>query len=305
MSNTKIKLKDIVVFLGKLVLDIQGSIDEVEIERIASLDYNSEYTLDWAHRMRTNKQELAEKSLSRAVIVDPEVVFSNTMQEQGKVLIKVLDPRYAVSMIGNRFFLKAQISGIDSTAKISSQAKIAPGVNIGANVVIGKCEIGANATIMPNVVIHDGVKIGSNVLIQSGVVLGTDGLGCIREADGSLTKFPHLGGLIVNDNVEIGANSTVARGVFGNTIIGRGTKINALCYIGHNCCIGSNVHMTPGSVLNGSVKIGNNCVIYSNCVIREQAKIGDGVVIGMGSVVTKDVPNNETWVGNPARLLKK
>lgn len=305
MYKAKVKLNDIIDFLGDMVLKVQGHTDDIEIERIASLELNTEKTLDWVNITRSDKQSLAEKSSSRALVVDSEIEFSEVLKKQGKVLIKVLDPRHAVAIIGNQFFLKSQIRGIDTTAKISFQAKLAPGVNIGANVVIGECEIGANTTIMPNTVIHDGVIIGANVLIQAGVVLGTDGLGCTREADGSLIKFPHLGGLIIEDNVEIGANTTVAKGAFGNTIIGRGSKINALCYIGHNCHIGANVLIAGGTNLNGSVKIGKNSVIYSNCVVREQTRIGERVIIGMGSVVTKKVPDDEIWVGNPARLLRR
>lgn len=305
MIKTKVKLNDILDFLGDMVLKVQGHTDDIEIERIASLEFNTENTLDWVNITRSDKQSLAEKSSSSALVVDSEIEFSEVLKKQGKVLIKVLDPRHAVAIIGNQFFLKSQIHGIDTTAKISQQAKIAPDVNIGANVVVGECEIGANTTIMPNTVIHDRVKIGANVLIQSGAVLGTDGLGCIRETDGSLTKFPHLGGLIIHDNVEVGANSSIAKGAFGDTVVGKGTKINALCYIGHNCHIGANVLIAGGTNLNGSVRIGDNSVVYSNCVLREQARIGKRVVIGMGSVVTKDIPDAEVWVGNPARFLRK
>lgn len=300
-----IKLSDIVERLGDLIIGVQGEFANIEIEGIAAQGNSAVNTLDWISSSKTHKQSIAHSSASRVILADPEVKLTDELKNNNKVLITVKDPRTAIGLIGNTFFVKPSLTGVDPSAKVSAQAQIGVGVCIGANVVIGVCEIGDNTVIMHNSVIHDGVKIGANVLIQSGAVLGTDGLGCIREADGTLNKFPHLGGLVVEDNVEIGAKSVVAKGAFGNTVIGKGSKINALCYIAHNCQIGANVHITPSSILNGSVKIGRDCTVYSNCVIRDQVRIGERVTVGMGSVVTKNIPDDEIWVGNPAKKLSK
>lgn len=300
-----VKLSDIIEHFDDLIIAVHGDVDGIEIDGIAAQGNSAINTLDWINRSKTSKQDIAHSSASRAILADPEVIFTKELKDGHKVLITVNDPRTAIGLIGNTFFIKPPVTGINPSAKVSRQAKLGLGVGIGANVVIGVCEIGDNAVIMHNAVVHDGVKIGSNVLIQSGAVLGTDGLGCTREVDGALTKFPHLGGLIIHDNVEVGANSSIAKGALGDTVVGKGTKINALCYIGHNCHIGANVLIAGGSNLNGSVTIGKDSAIFSNCVIRDQVEIGERVIVGMGSVVTKNIPDDEIWAGNPAKKLCK
>ena len=136
-------------------------------------------------------------------------------------------------------------------------------------------------------------------------MIGTDGLGCMRDSDGTLVKFPHLGGVKIGDNVEIGANCQIAKGVLSDTIIGNGCKINGLCFIAHNCMLEENVWITGDTMLCGTVHVGKNATIFSNVIIRDQRHVGEGAIIGMGSVVTKHVPDGETWLGNPARKLEK
>ena len=183
--------------------------------------------------------------------------------------------------------------------------KIAKSVYIASNCSIGDCTIEEGTCIYPNVTIYDGVSIGKNVIIQAGAVIGTDGLGCERKENGELIKFAHLGKVIIEDNVEIGANCQIARGALSDTIIGKGTKINGLSFIAHNCVIGNNVLITGSSMLAGSVNVEDNVTIYSKVIVREQRKIGKGSIIGMGSVVTKNVPAGEIWIGNPAKKMKK
>lgn len=298
-------LSEIIEFLGDSVVAIDGDISHKSIDAIAMFGESTNSSLDWVNPMRENKQNLIESSKSFALLVDDSVEYSVRMQEQDKVLIRVTNPRVSIGMIGNQYFVVRPKPGIHKSAVLLEDAQVHPYAYIGANSVLGKCVIGKGSVIHNNVTINDGVLVGDNVEVFSGSVLGTNGLGCFRDYHGELQMFPHLGRLLIENDVVIGANCSIARGSLSDTIIGRGTKINALCFIAHNCIIGKNVFITGSSMLNGSVRVGDDTIIYSQVIVRDQAVIGSESIIGMGSVVTKDIPSNEVWVGNPARFLRK
>jgi UDP-3-O-[3-hydroxymyristoyl] glucosamine N-acyltransferase len=223
---------------------------------------------------------------------------------QKKVLIIVDRPKLAIANIGNAFFVKKYDSGIHDSAIIDPEAVIGNHVYIGANATIGKCIIGDYTIIQNGVTIADCVKIGNHVLIKAGAVLGNEGFGFERLEDGSLIKFPQVGGLIIEDNVEIGSNTCIDKGSLSDTIIGKATKINNLCHIAHNVVIGQNVIITAQVNISGSTVIEDNVWIAPNSTLRGHQHIGKGSVIGAGAVVTKDIPAFETWIGNPAKKLK-
>lgn len=303
--NALINIKDILSFLGSDVIRIYGSTEAVFIRHLKPLESVDQETLDWIGAGRKNKQLLAEKSPAKVILCDPEIKYSEALKLQGKTLIQVKNPKLSLSLLADHFFVHKEKFGIHPTAVISPLAKIADRVFIAAHCSIGECEIGEGTFIFPNVTIYNGVRMGRNVIIQAGAVIGTDGLGCERKEDGELVKFTHLGGVVIGDNVEIGANCQIARGALSNTVIGNGVKINGLTFIAHNCILGKNVLMTGHSMLAGSVKVEENATLYSHSIVRQQKTIGKGAVIGMGSVVISDVPAGETWVGNPAKKLEK
>jgi len=300
-----IPIKKIIEFLDNEVIHIHGNIEKVYIKHLKPIESVDNVTLDWIGLNRINKQQYIEQTIARVILCDPSLIYSDIIQSQNKILIQVKNPKLSLSFVADRFFIKKPDFGLHPDASIHPKAKISKSVFIGSNCSIGDCIIAEGTYIYPNVTIYDGVTIGKNVIIQAGAVIGTDGLGCERKEGGELVKFSHLGGVIIKDNVEIGANCQIARGALSDTIIGKGSKINGLCFIAHNCILGNNVLITGNTMLAGSVKVEDNATIYSGVIIREQRKIGKGAIIGMGSVVTKDVPSGETWLGNPAKEMKK
>lgn len=300
-----ISVEDILSFLSADVLQVKGNYKGISIDNVSDVEHVNEKSLDWINPKKHDKTCLAEKSLAKVLLVDPAVCYTDKMEQLGKVLIFVEKPRMSLAKVIQMFFVEKKASSIHPSAIIHKDAVIDPTAYIDAGCVIGRAKIGRNTVIMPNVVIGDNVSIGSNCLIQAGAILGTDGLGCSREPDGTLIKFPHLGGIIVGDNVEIGANCQVARGALSDTIISNGCKINGMCFIAHNCKLEENVWITGSTMLCGSTYVGRNATIFSDVIIREQSYIGEGSVIGMGAVVTKNVPAGETWIGAPARKMEK
>lgn len=300
-----ILLNDIIRFLGNEILDIYGDTEGIEIHHLREPQRVDKFTLDWINTLRLDKQKIAEKSKARAIIADPGVRYNEQLKVQHKILIIVETPKLAIAKIGNAFFVKQPKPGIHPNAVIHADAIIGNGVYIGPNVCIGACKIGNNVMIFDNTVINDDVEIKPRVTIQAGVIVGVDGLGCEREKNGTLVPFPHLGGVILEEDVQLGAGTIIARGALSNTVIGHGSKLNIGCFVAHNVIIGANTWISPKVNIAGSVKIGVNTTIFSGVIIREQKTIGSYSTIGMGAVVTKDVPAGETWVGNPAKKLEK
>lgn len=180
-------------------------------------------------------------------------------------------------------------------------------LSIGQNVFIGKdVEIGSGTKIAPNVVIYPKTKIGKNCLIQVGASIGTEGLGLEKDPEtNTLLKFPQIGGVVLEDFVEIGPYSTIRRSALNNTIIGKSTKIGSYCNVGHNCVLGTNNIITSNVIIAGSTKIGNDTFLGIASSIKHGMNIGSNATIGQGSVVVKHVPEGETWVGNPAKKIER
>ena len=208
---------------------------------------------------------------------------------------------------------------IHPTAVIDASAKIGAGTKIGPNCYIGpNVEIGENATIYPNVTILDFSTVGKNTTIWSGAVIrerchvgdhcilhpnctiGADGFGFRPCPERGLAKIPQIGNVIIGNNVEIGANSTVDRGKFSSTVLGDGCKIDNLVQIGHNSKLGKFCIMAGNSGLAGSVTLGNGVIIGGSASIKDHLTLGDGVIIGAGSGVAADVPAGKTMIGYPA-----
>lgn len=300
MRINKILISNIIHFLGDKVVGLDGPEDGVYIDNLAEVERVNETTLDWINPSKVNKQKIAEKSRARVLLVDESVT-----PIKGKTLIRVKNPKVALAEVGNHFFVEQPIPCIHPTAIIAPEARIGKDVTIGAYCVIGKAIIGDGCVFDSNVRVYDDVMMGKGCLVKAGAVLGGAGFGYERDADGNKFRFPQIGQLIMGDYVEVGANTCIDRGALADTMIGDYTKINNLCHIAHNNKIGRNVSITGCVNVSGSNIIDDDVWIAPNSSIRGWVHIGKGATIGMGAVVVKDIPEHETWVGNPAHKLEK
>lgn len=192
---------------------------------------------------------------------------------------------------------------IATGAVIGAGAEIGAGTSVGPNSVVGPgCKIGRSCEIAPNVTITNAL-IGNNVLLHPGVRIGQDGFGFVP-GKGKLEKMPHIGRVIIQDYVEIGANSTVDRGMLDDTVIGEGTKIDNLVQIGHNVRIGRNCVIAANCGLSGSVTLGDWVMLGGSVGVADHIAIGDAAQIAARSGVMNNVPAGEKWAGAPAQPIK-
>ena len=300
MKLIRLSVVEILSFLNDKVIKVDGEYNEVIIDNLAEVERVNETTLDWINPSKPNKQAIAESSKARVLLVDESVAPID-----GKVLIHVNNPKVALAEVGNHFFVEQPKAGIHPTAVIVPEAKIGKDVSIGAYCVIGKAEIGDGCVLDSNVRVYDDTVMGKGCVIKTGAVLGGAGFGYERDADGNKFRFPQIGQLIMGDYVEVGANTCIDRGALADTVIGDYTKINNLCHIAHNNKIGRNVTITGCVNVSGSNVIDDDVWIAPNSSIRGWVHIGNKATVGMGAVVVKDIPEGETWVGNPAHKLEK
>jgi len=200
-----------------------------------------------------------------------------------------------------RYFQERIEFDISPSAVIDKEAEIDPRVYIGPHCYIGKCRIGSGTIIYGNTYIHSNVEIGRDVIIHAGVVIGTHGSQFQRGSQGELEKFPPIGGVTIGDDVEIGSNTVIMRGAMGNAVISKGTKIGPLCDIGHDVTIGKHCMIMACSALAGHSRIGDYSQVSLGASIRNGIQIGRNVVVGMGAVVIKNVGDDKTVFGVPAK----
>ena len=196
-------------------------------------------------------------------------------------------PKYDFARVLQRFFSK-------ELPKVSSNAYIGNRVKLGEYV-----------DIHPGVVIYDKTTIGNRVTIRANAVLGAEGLDYGRSKSGELMRVPHTSSLLVEDDVDIGSNTTVQKGILRPTIIGKGSKIGPNCNIGHEVVIGENCVVTGMTMVAGATEIGDNTFIAPHSTIKNSIIIGKNVFVGIGSLVINSIPDNSTVVGRPAIELEK
>jgi UDP-3-O-[3-hydroxymyristoyl] glucosamine N-acyltransferase len=253
------------------------------------------------------------------------IIIINESQELKQpvtaTLIKVPDAYTSFAVLLDKYqqIQQQQLSGIQQPVYIDATAKIGSNVFIGAFAYLGEkvvvadgvkiypnAFLGNNVMVGSNTVIHPGVKIyhdcviGNNVVIHAGTVIGSDGFGFAPQADGSFKKIPQIGNVIIEDNVEIGANSTIDRATMGSTIIKAGAKLDNLLQIGHNAEVGNNTIIAAQSGISGSTKVGNNVMIGGQAGVVGHITIGDGAKINAQSGVSKSIEPGKIVTGSPA-----
>ena len=263
---------------------------------------------------RKRYEDRIPESGASAVIVSRTVPFHN------RPLLRVDNPKLAFARLLQYIlqtpFVPIGVSPgatVGRDCSIPERVSIHPHVYVGDGVTLGEevtlhsgvhvgngCCVGPGSVLHPNVTLYDGIRIGAGVILHSGAVIGADGFGYVFDGERQV-KIPQRGTVVIEDDVEIGANSCVDRATFGQTTIGRGVKLDDHVQIGHNCTIGENTVMVGQVGISGSVTVGRNCILAGHSGVVDHVRIGDGVKGLAKTMVTKDIPDGMTVSGQPAR----
>ncbi len=293
---------------------VQGN-PEAEVSELAKIEEGSEGTLTFLSNPKYSSFLYTTNASITIINQDFEVE-----QPVNTTLIKVKDAYKAFSTLLEYYNqVKLNKSGIEKPSHISESAKYGEGLYFGAFAYVGdKVTIGENVKIYPNVYIGDNVKIGNNVTIfagvkiyseslignnctiHSGAVIGADGFGFSPDDSGQYSKVPQIGNVIVEDNVDIGAATTIDRATLGSTIIRKGVKLDNHIQIAHNVEIGENTAIAAQTGIAGSTKIGKNCLIGGQVGIAGHLNIGNRVKIQAQSGIGRDIKDDEMLQGSPA-----
>lgn len=246
-------------------------------------------------------KELLSNSKSALIIADNSINLDLIKSNVNFYIVLSNNPKKAMLDCLNKFFVKEVPMGIHESAIIHESVIIGQKNYIGQYCIIDNdVQIGNNCILESGVTIREKCILGNNVIVKSGSVIGGRGFGYIKGQNGNWTSFPHFGRVIIEDNVEIGSNSCIDRGSLGDTILRKGVKVDNLVHIAHNVIVGENSLLIADAMIGGSVTIGNDTWVAPSAVIRNGLNIGSNVVIGMGAIVTKNVEDKTTVMGNPA-----
>jgi UDP-3-O-[3-hydroxymyristoyl] glucosamine N-acyltransferase len=294
--------------LGKVAdwLGVSAPLLDGEIAEVASIEGAGASSAVFAMDKETFRRALESKA---------GAILANRNLEDGELpldprVLWVDDARYAFSVLGQRLLGRGFEAGVHASAVVGAGVTIGVGTRIGTGVVLeDSVVVGSDCNLMARVVVYAGTVLGDRVVVQAGAVLGATGFGYARNREtGEYLIFPQQGRLIVEDDVEIGANTTIDRGALGETRIGRGTKIDNLVHIGHNCLIGKNVVIAAQTGISGSSVVEDGAILGGQVGIGEHATVGKGVILGGGAGVLsgkKMRGEGEVFWGRPARPLKE
>jgi UDP-3-O-[3-hydroxymyristoyl] glucosamine N-acyltransferase len=303
------KLKDIAVKIGARLEPAEA---DLEISGIAPIESAGPGTITFVADRRY--AAAAQSTRASAIIVDQK------FPPPGKPVLRASNPQFAYARTAELFYQRPRYApGIHPTAIIDPSARIGVNASIGAYVVIdAEVVLGENCTLLPHVVLYRGVKIGKNffahshvsvrefceigdnVLLHNGVVIGADGFGFAKNDEGNWHKIPQSGKVVIEDNVEVQANSCIDRASLGETRIGRNTKIDNLVQVGHNCVVGENSLLCAQVGLAGSTIIGKNVILAGQVGVAGHCTIGDGAVATAQSGVPNDIPAGAVYSGYPS-----
>lgn len=313
-NNLSIKLSEIAKLVGgKLIGDA-----DLIIESVAKIDEAKKGDLTFLYL--SHYEKFFSSTGASAILVKPD--FNKTRSDISYIEVDAPEKAFA-SVIINFFSPEFKLNGIDKTAFIDSSSSVGKNVALGKNVVIGaNCVIGNNVKIFHNTVLLDNVEVGENsilfqnisvredckigkrVIIHPGAVIGADGFGYQKDEKGVYHKVPQIGNVVIEDDVEVGANSTIDRAALGSTIVKKGSKIDNLVQIAHNVSVGNNTVMSAQSGVSGSVKIGDNSILAGQVGIAGHLEIGDNVILIAQSGVSKSITKPGMYFGSPAKEFR-
>jgi len=281
---------------------------DLNIENLATLKDSTSNSLSFFH----DAKYLADLKTTQAAAVILEEKYVNELPKSCVALI-TNEPYKKMALATSLFAYKPSVESYQpdaNGAQIAKSVVCAKGVKVGKNsTIMANCylgdgvEIGENTTIYPNVTIYHGTKIGSNCTIHSGTVIGSDGFGFVSK-DSSNTKFYQIGNVIIENFVEIGANTTIDRATLGSTIIKSYAKLDNLIQVGHNCEIGEYSIIVSQVGLSGSTKLGTGVVMGGQSATAGHLSIGDKAMIAARGGVTKSLDGNKIYGGFPAVDIK-
>lgn len=257
---------------------------------------------------RADKLELAKRCGADVIVCDDEVFDTYDGGARATCLIGVYDPRRVFADLITNLFCDQPSWGVHPSAVIHPEADVHERTYIGPHVYIGRSVVGEGTVILGNTFIDDNVYIGKNVKIRAGCSIGPEGFSHFRDRDGRSVPFPHIGDVIIEDEVEIGSNTCIDRGGLGSTILRKRAIVGNLVYIAHNVDVGENAWIIGNTIISGSTSVGEKAFVSPFACVRDAVRVGAGAHIGMNTLVNRDVPEGETWAGVPgmelSRLLK-
>lgn len=273
---------------------------ELRVEWVSPLSNPKDHTLSFLNSWNDMSHRQVA-SHPRTLFLAP---FDPTADSTGaENCILVENPRYAYALVASTLFDKRKSPGISRTALVEDGVTIGESASIGHNVVIEKgARIGARVCIGHNTVIHGSVELGDDVTIGSNSAIGTIGFGLERDVSGIPFRIPHLGGVTIGNNVEIGSCCTIARGTIDDTILESHVKVDDDVFVAHNARVREGAFLTTGTITCGSADIGRRAWIAPGSIVINKATVGDDVMLGLGAVVVDDVPSESLSVGVPARV---
>ena len=296
-SQNRLTAAEIGAMCGGDVLDA-GSLDFVD--GVTTADRLIEHRIVFIDRFDPAQAETLQRSAVKNVLVIATEEYRDAIPQARLVAPR---PRVVFAAIVRSLFayqVKPQTLAVAASAKIDPDAKISVGVTLGEGSTVG-----AGTFIYPNVTIGDRVHIGRNCCIKSGTVIGQPGFGIYRDESGVPYHLPHVAGVIIQDDVEIGALNTVVGGTIHPTVVETAVKTDDHVHIAHNCHVGARTLLTACAELSGSVRIGIDCWIGPNASIRDGLSVGDRAFVGIGANVVTPVAAGATVYGNPARAYAK
>ncbi|HET7283429.1 MAG TPA: UDP-3-O-(3-hydroxymyristoyl)glucosamine N-acyltransferase [Nitrososphaeraceae archaeon] len=274
------------------------------ISGVASIKEATEDELSFCYHGGEKGSSLISQSKA-GVILCKKALEGLIQQKPGSQIFYLDNPRFVFVQLMKQIYNKKRNVGISSNAVISKGAKIGFDCYIGDYSVIGEnCKIGNNTIISERVSLVQNCSIGDGCIIQPGVTIGADGFAFERYQNGELERFPHIKGVKIGNYVEICANSSIARGSLSDTMIGDGTKIDALVHIAHNVVTGKNCELTAGTIIGGSTTLGDMCWTGLNSTLKDNIKVGNNALIAAGAAVIHDVQDEDIVAGVPAKSIK-